>query len=289
MQAFALRIEDRIKVVIERMDNGQYLIIVEGPEDILDHGTACWVDNFPPNGLKDMPRIFAKILKGQEVHLSHWALRRTDCAEHIASLHHESIFFELSLAQCLGTGFLTEIPAHIEFLKNMSYSPPGIERDFAIEKYLTCLVPFTKELNLSEILKLRKGEEESFLIFKAALAEAVDEYRKNYDVFSEADAKAVYADVIKPKLAKLQARIQKSRRLLIKGTTRKVLAWTAAISAGLYTGFLPQGLAAAAAGLGLTKVLADFTEDLMNKSDTEDAVRDHDMYFLWKLQKKVRS
>ena len=150
-------------------------------------------------------------------------------------------------------------------------------------------MPFAKELKPSEILKMRQRDEDAFTLFKAALANAVAEYKRNYGTFTEADAKALYSDVIRPKLAKLEARIQKSRRSLVKGTTRTVLAWTGAISAGLYCGFLPEGLVAAAAALGLTKVLADFTKDLMNRSDTLEPVRDQDMYFLWRLKRRGRS
>ena len=252
-------------------------------------GTSVYASNTPPDGLRNMPRIFSRILDGEEVQLSKWALQRTDIAESFALDHFQSMFFQLSLAQCFGTGFLTDWPVHIKFLKQLSFNLPRAERDHAIENQLTCLVPYAAELQPKEILKLRKAEEEAFVGFRAALAKAVDEYRNNYGSFTKADAKALFADVIKPKLSKLEVRINKARRSLIKGTVRKTLAYTAAISAGLYLGFLPQELVGLASALGLTKILADLTEDAMNRSDIEETVRDHDMYFLWRLQKLAKS
>jgi len=88
-------------------------------------------------------------------------------------------------------------------------------------------------------------------------------------------------------LAKLDININSAKRLLVKDTRRTTLGWTAAITFGLYTGLLPQGVAAAAAALGLTNVVADFLGDTMKKSDTEEVVRGSDMYFLWKVRKEA--
>jgi len=289
MRELTSKIEKNIEVVVQRIRNGPYTLVAEGPEDLLYHGATCLIREEPPYALKNMPRIFDRVQKGDKIHLSRWALHRIGLAKNIANMHYQNIFFELILAQCLGTGFLTDMPIHIELLKNLSQNPVCAERDLAIEKHLTCLVPFAKELNPLEILKLRNEDEDAFILFKASLADAVNEYKKNYGTFSESDAKALYCDVIRPKLCQLEARIQKSRRMLIKGTTRKVLAWTAAISAGLYFGFLPQGLRAAATALGLTKILADLTEYAMTKSDIKESIRDQDMYFLWKIKQKIQS
>ena len=289
MSSLTAEIRRSVKVVVSRMRNGAYAVAGEGPEDLVEHGCLIQVSDTPPPGLQRMPRILGRVQRGEKVSLSRWASRRVAFAEHLADRHHQSILFELTLAQCLGTGFLTDMPVHIRFLKSLHLNPHGAERDSAIERHLTALVPFAKELKPSEILKMRQRDEDAFTLFKAALANAVAEYKRNYGTFTEADAKALYSDVIRPKLAKLEARIQKSRRSLVKGTTRTVLAWTGAISAGLYCGFLPEGLVAAAAALGLTKVLADFTKDLMNRSDTLEPVRDQDMYFLWRLKRRGRS
>lgn len=177
------------------------------------------------------------------------------------------------------------MPLHVQFLKKLSSVPPWVERDALVERHLTCLVPFLKELSPAEILQVREKEEDAFILFKSALAEAIDEYRKNYGRFEEADARALYSDILRPKLTELKSKVSKARRSLIKGTTRKVIALTGSISFGVYTGFLPQGLAAAAAALGLVKVLADFTEALMTMSDIEESARGHNMYFLWKIEK----
>ncbi|MGA2091983.1 MAG: hypothetical protein ABSH16_01055 [Sedimentisphaerales bacterium] len=283
------RMENEINASLYLKQKKIYYMRADGPEDLLEHGFYGLYSDEPFSFLKKMPHILARIKNGDTIHLSKNNLRKIGYAEYLTDMHYQSIIFGLTLSQCLQTGFLTEMPLHVEFLKQFSSTSPRIERDMLIEKHLTCLVPFLKELSPTEILKLRENEEDSFILFKAAITEAVEEYRRNYEKFNEADAKALYSDVLRPKLAELENKVGKGRRSLIKGSRRKILAWTYAISFGVYMGLLPEGLAAAAAFLGLTKVLADFTEGLMNKSDIDESARGHSMYFLWRLKKMSRS
>lgn len=283
------RMENEIDASLSILKGKIYCIMVKGPEDLLYHGFSGSLDKQPPPNLSKMPRIFAQVRNGKTVHLSKWALRKIGIASHLASYHCESIIFELSLAQCLKTGFLTDMPLHIDLLKRISSVPPTVERDLLVEKHLTCLVPFLKELSPKEILKVRQNEAESFILFKSALIEAIDEYRRNYGRFNESDARALYLDILRPKLTELENKVRKAQRAIIKGSVHKVLAWTAAISFGIYAGFLGEGLVSAAAALGLTKILADFAEDLMTKSDIEETARGHSMYFLWRVKKMARS
>ena len=61
------------------------------------------------------------------------------------------------------------------------------------------------------------------------------------------------------------------------------------ISFGVYSGYLSEGIVQTISKLGLIKVLADWQEDLMNKSDYAENVKEHQMYFLWKLKKRAQS
>lgn len=108
---------------------------------------------------------------------------------------------------------------------------------------------------------------------------------KNWnESFTEQDAREIYSDIINPQLTKLDLKVKSAKRDLLKLSYRKGLAWTATISFGIYSGFIPSNLAAAATALGFSKVAADFLEMAMNKSDSEDNIRNDDMYFLWKVR-----
>lgn len=283
------RMENEIDASVGCIGGKLYTVEASGPDDLLEHGFHATISETPPRYLAKMPRISARVRKGESVHLSKRALRNSGIASDFASDHCWSIVSELTLAAWLKTAILTEMPLHVALIKQLSSRPLVVERDLLVEKHLRCLVPFLKELSPAEILKIRESENDSFIFFKSALAQAIDEYRKNYGRFDEADARALYSDILRPRLTELESKLGKARRSLIKGSVRKVLAWTGAISFGVYTGLLPQGLAAVAAALGLTKIFADFTEDLMSKSDIEESARGHKMYFLWKIKKMTRS
>ncbi|MHB0938779.1 MAG: hypothetical protein ACYC6A_20470 [Armatimonadota bacterium] len=210
MQTFTGKMENCIEVTASNPVKRLYRFHATGPDDYIDHGATNFGANHFINILQKMPRVIDRIHMGEDVKLSRTAIKRIGLVKSLAQEHFNSIFFELILAQSLGTSFLTEMPVHIEFIKSLYLTHPNIEREAAIEKNLSCIVPFVNELNLSEIIKLRESEEDSFILFKSALAKAVEEYKKNYGAFTEAEAHALYHDLIRPELAKLELCINKS-------------------------------------------------------------------------------
>lgn len=188
----------------------------------------------------------------------------------------------------LGTMFLTERALDIELLRQLSADTSIEQRNRLLQKYLTCIVPFIDSVHPIDLVKLRQGEEASFILFRHALTRAIDEYKGQKAELTERDAKSIYGDIIQPQLARLDSKVNSARRNLIKKTTAQIAGWTAAISVGLYAGLLPSGIAAAAAALGLTKVIADLGQELLAKRDVEEEIRQEEMYFLWKVRKLAR-
>lgn len=262
-----------------------YFFLSKGPESLLEHGSQVFLTHELHPALKKMPNISAKIKLNKETRLTKAMVKKIEYDKHLAYGTFQSILFELATSQCLNTCFLSDKAVEIEFLMNVSNNFTINRRNKIVQKYLTCLVPFINHVSTSELIKLRNREEESFLIFRQVLAKAIDEHKAKKDEFTEKDAKQIYQDIIEPQLAILDRKIKIAHKSLIKGTIQKVLSWTGAISFGLYSGFLPSGLTAAASALGLTKILADFTESFMNKKDVELMIRDQDMYFLWKVRR----
>ncbi|UCB56676.1 MAG: hypothetical protein JSV30_05580 [Candidatus Omnitrophota bacterium] len=282
------RFNNQIKASV-RMEKGLYVVDAHGPEILLEHGATVNVAEKMPVPLKKIPHIIAKIKKGKEIHLSRTALKKIGYAEYLAKKNYENINFELATAQCLNTSFLTERILHIDFLREISLDPNIEQRNQIIQKYMTCLVPFIEDIDPLEILKLRAGEEESFILFRNVLNKAINEYRKSGKNFSKRDAQAIFQDIIRPKLSLLDTRIKSAQRSLIKGVRREIIAWTGAISFGMYSGLLPDGLIAAASALGLVKIIAELTKRTMAKSDLEETIRSQDLYFLWKVRQRQKS
>jgi len=262
----------------------EYDLTIEGPELLVEHGTTQAVYLTLPLGLREMPSIMRRLRSGNQVRLSASLRRKLGQHYRLAAEVFKSLVFELAASQCLKTSFLTERELHVKLLNRLTDNRESQRRNQLLSKHLTCLVPFLDDLDPEAVLKIREREEDAFLVFRASLKEALDDYIAEKGQLTERDAKAIYADVLQPKLAALNTKVSLAGRDLRKQSRRKILGWSGAITLGLYSGFVPAGLAAAAKALGLTKVLAGITEGLMGQGDAEESIRNEQMFFLWKVQ-----
>jgi len=176
----------------------------------------------------------------------------------------------------------------VKLLRELSHNEEQCRRDELIKKHLTCLVPFVDAVKPEELILLRKHEEESFFLFRSALVKAIEEYQSCGRQFTKRDAEQIYADILAPKLAKLDLKVKKAQQKLRNSFFTKSLAWVGTISLGIYTGIVPEELKGAATALGLAKPLADLLESTLNNSDVKSSVRNEEMYFLWKVREISR-
>jgi hypothetical protein len=151
-------------------------------------------------------------------------------------------------------------------------------------KYLTCLIPFIDSVDSSKLIRLREDEQESFALFRSALNKAIDEYKVHGGTLTQRDAQAIYADIVQPRLAALDAKIRAAKRRLVKKSVREVLGWMGAISFGYYTGIFTGNPFAGAAAFGAAKAGAELLESTMTKSDVKETIKQDDMYFLWRVK-----
>jgi len=191
-----------------------------------------------------------------------------------------SMAIELNGAHFLKTSFLSENELEIDFLKQLSDSN-SLKRTNLMEKYLTCIVPFLQNVNPVNLLRLRNNENDSFVIFRQSLTKAIDEYKLIGESITERDAIALYSDIIQPNISRLDLKINSAKKNFSKDTTREVIGWVGAISAGFYLGVTTSSLLVGLAGL---KIGADIIKNVMIKSDPEESIRNEEMYYLWKIK-----
>jgi len=270
-----------------RLYKHEYILDIKGPEDLIEHERRLRVLSNPPLGLDKHPQVKKQIESGKEVRLSKKAIEDMHLDKNLAQKIFRNVRFELIASQCLNSKFVTERTIDIDLIKNISCDRDIDRRNQIIQQHLTTLVPFLGNIASSDILRIKKGEMDAFLLFRKALNDAIDECRKQKLNFSEADARAIYQDILRPRLAHLNQKVKTARKSLVKTSATKILAWTGAITFGLYTGFLPTELAGLAKALGLTKVLAELTENLMSQRKIEKVIQNEDLYFLWKVKREV--
>lgn len=273
---------EQISCVVEKLADNVYGLRVKGPEEIVEHGGMNVVRTSPWPLLSSS--IVTRLHKGQQITLSSRDIKKLQIHTALTNDTYRNIQFEIVTSQVFQTSFLTESIVHINTLNAISENRSFIKRNSIIEKHLTALVPFLNDIEPANLIKLRSRELESFVIFRESLNRAIVECKSYERGFSERIAKEIYSDIIFPKLTKLDLKMKKAKRDLIKSTGRKTLAWVGAISLGIYSGFLSTELAKAASALGLTKIVADLLETTMIKSDTAETIRNDEMYFLWKVR-----
>ena len=279
----AARFAEEMSVVLEHTA-GEWSIQCKAPVDLLEHGGTYELYEEPPDPLLDAPRLLKRAINGESVTLSRNARRELAIDEHAANGVFGSVIFEMAVSQALGSSFLSDTNLPIEILAAVSGDADLTRRNSLVQRHITSLVPFAGDLSAAGILKVRQREAESFLTYRQALNRAIDDVQDRGKSFTERDARAIYADVLAPDLARLDRAVKSARKDVVKEVGRSVVGWTAAISFGMYTGLLPAQLALAGKALGLTKVLADVATGAGRLLSPEDAVHKEDLFFLWKIR-----
>lgn len=256
-----------------------------GPDILVPHGTLHNIFDDPTELVIRAARLIEKTKTAGEINLTSTQAKRIKAATYFFRPVIDSIAFELGGAHFLKTSYLSDSDLEVNFIRNVTTDPIARRRTTLMMKYLTCLIPFIDSVDTSKLLKLREDEQESFALFRSALNKAIDEYKVHGDTLTQRDAQAIYADLVEPRLATLDAKIRAAKRRFVKKSMREILGWTGAISLGYYTGiFTGSPFVAGAAAFAAAKAGAKLIESTMTKSDVKETIEQDDMYFLWRVK-----
>lgn len=265
-------------------EKGYLLLAAHGHEDLIPHGGLNVVFTDPTVLPSKAQNLIRKAKTTGEVKLTTAQAKKIQAAHYFSDPIINSVAFELGGTHFLKTSYLSDSDLELSFIRSLSKDPIVRRHTALMSKYLTCILPFIDLVDTSVLIRLRDSEQEAFSLFRAALTKAIEEYKSQGKAFTERDAQAVYADIIQPRLATLDAKIRSAKRSFRKGGIRKVLGWTGAISIGLYTGIFTADPLVGAAAFGAAKAGAKLLESTMAKSDLEETIKQDDMYFLWRVR-----
>ena len=188
----------------------------------------------------------------------------------------------------MGANFLCERPLHIEILQEISKNPEQNRRNQIVLDHLSCLVPFIENASPKDLLKLRNEEAEAFLVFRQALNGVIQEYLSQHESITERNAIELYSDVIEPRLAALDKKVKVADKTLFRDTVSNALSWSGVISFGMFSGILPTEFNLILYGLGI-KAATDLIGKTVGKVNSKESIETDQMYFLWKVKKKLRT
>jgi hypothetical protein len=277
------RLRDESHCYLRQCEHSHLHIDFEAPEGLAEHGGGSIRLLKVPDALKDRPGLIARAQSGKRVRLGKRIADRFGLAEHYAFITYNDIRFNFLTSQALSTTFLTERPQHVAMLNALSAEPALEERNQLVANHLSSILPFAEDVAINDLLKLRDREGDSFILFRARLNQAIEEYRQGATTFSERDARALYSDVIEPELARLRTKVATAKKDLTRGGTGTLIGATAQLSFGLYTGLIPVALQKAANAIGLTKLAGQLVEKVVG-TPRDSTVRADGMYFLWKVE-----
>jgi hypothetical protein len=265
----------------------RYMVTFSGPERFLPHRGMRIVSLDPWPGT-DTRRILRRLEAGETVLVSSPARPRTEAVTTVADGILSSVDYQLAVAGVVDGSFLTHRDIDLDVLRYVSGSPDLARRNELAASHLEMLVPFLSDVPISDLLTLRKKEGDAFIRFRAALKQAVEEFKSAGPSFTAKDAKTLHADFIAPELSRLNQKVAEAKRDVLKIPMSSAVGTVAAIGFGLYTGLIPAELRIAAEALGITKIVSDAVGKIVEKSDIRATVRPEQFYYLWKVQQASR-
>jgi hypothetical protein len=271
-----------VNIDIECDEWGDLYLHIRGDDELVEHGFLNLAFGNIKKLKKSNPRLASTLIKHGIAPLSK-SMRKHSKIDHI--LAHDifnDIGFEMAMSQSLGSSVVTSHSIDVEIMKDFVETHELNRRNSIIERHLTCMVPYLNSVTTSELIDLRNAENDAFISFRHTFAKAIDNHIKGTSGrFTEKDAEAIYRDIIQPELARMNRKAKAAGGSIFRKSRANVLGWAAAITTGVYFGFVESSIAAAAQALGLTKVAAELASGLMSTSK-EDSVRDENFFFLWK-------
>jgi hypothetical protein len=261
-------------------DGRHYSLHLTGPEKFIEHG-SMYKPLTEPVATEMLRR---KIVKDEEYPLKKYQLKKIRLDEDMAERLIKNVSYELASNQVLGTSFLTDRELHISMLMDITENDETKKKNVLALKHLTSIVPFLDELDIKKLMKLRDREGESFIKYRSALNNAINEFKCASGTFTEADAKNMYNDIIRPEIALLDQKVKIAKSDLTDSAKRTAISTVGALSFGIYMGLSPSAIISMAGVLGFSQIL----KELMGVCDPEKKVREHDLYFLWKAKKLTK-
>ncbi len=258
-------------------------VAIRGPDELVEHEFQGFVTHRPVPW-KTLGRKRSKSPKGKQS-LTGTDLEVLGLTKRMANEIVDSVLFEAVVSELSNSFYLAEADIHLKILQDMLAPRAAREKNKIVFDYLQALLPYCRDLTPRELLKLRSAEGDAFLLFRNALSEVVERYRKNLTAFTARDARELHDEIIRPRVADLEIRIRNARRKLFGKAVRKALAWSASVAFGVYSGLLSSGAAEIATAVGGTAATADLLSVLLKAATVPEEVRNDRLFFLWKLQR----
>lgn len=122
---------------------------------------------------------------------------------------------------------------------------------------------------------------------QSSLTGIVRDYVRRGTSVTDREAADIYLDLLKPQLDALELQATNLRRAQIRSGLLKVVASSAVIGLGIYSGLLPAQLVDLVKAIGGFSVATDLAETIGAMQKNPTAIRNHNLYFLLRLKQRT--
>lgn len=272
----------KFSVLILPKSDDYVCIELRGPDDFLEHGFLATRYLAPPTWLP--PRYLADGGRS-EVALSTEEVRASGLVDRLFLRIARDVFIHRIYGSRFDATYLTDLEGEAKLMQEIGAESPALETAKACET-LTHSIPMFADLPVHAIAQLRRDEPDAFIRYRNALSGIVRDHVQNPKGLTEKDAKALYADWLKPELDGLEVAAHGAWKSSVAHLAQKVVVTAAVVALGVYTNVLSTEGAAILKTLGFT-YLASIADAAISESRTAFAtVKKHSLYFLLRAKQE---
>jgi hypothetical protein len=279
IQAFLKKIEPDIiydlnKNIKFKLDTKKS-IIMSGTKDYI--GMEAIRFAILPKNLKQYIKSIPYTFKSAEI-------KKLGLWQPIISPIFEDLVLQKYSMSLLGTTYLTNRKIEADLIQRLDNNVKVAPKEASLIRGLVQELPFIENAPLELLVRLRKQESESFVVYRESLTKVVK------DITNETKAevfKKMIKEVVSPQLQKLDQIFRNHRdEFNIRGE-RKVIFSSLLLTAGIFANQIAGIDIKTFLALGGAHKLAEMYGDFSEARTTPQMIKNSDYYFLWKLKKDI--
>jgi len=263
---------------------GDHSFFLKGPDEYLEHGRRFQTRPRRPDWIpKDLPNLSEK----RRLRLPIDIVRKSGMIDAVFNEIAEDATLQQFYTARYQTKYLTDRPGEAEFLKSLSGDFELARHTSALCAHLAHNIPLFSDVPIETIVRIRREDSEAFRQYRSALGGIVSRYVAAGKEIGTGEAKQIYFDELDPAVRALRIKARAERRASMRKGLVKVLATTAAVGLGIYSGILPAQMVEICKAIGGVKLAADLAETLISTEKHHATVRSDNLYFLLRIKEET--
>jgi hypothetical protein len=232
----------------EKSPTGESTIYVEGPRDLLEHGYMVWTWDEGSNWRAKSWRFDSdgKVeIRG--------AKKVSKLYEMVFDKIASDTSFYLAFARLQSARYLSDREGETILLDALTDDDDVSADNARLQQCLTHLVPLLGDLPLATLLRIRREERDSFIRYRSALSQLLNEIVLRKRRIGKREIQELYRDKIEPELHRMKSELRQEQKRQSRRIIGGAVSLAASVALGAFGGFLP--LLAKGAAVGATAMV----------------------------------